>query len=393
MTTTTTTPIHALRDRMSWARRTTRLDVVSATGRKDGATPMVFQDITAKGHENVLYCHDKATGLRAIIAIHDTTLGNALGGMRRWRYANEEEMLFDVLRLSEGMTYKAAAADLPIGGAKTVIWKPTDDAQATEAEARAMARFVDRLGGLYIAAEDVGVTTQYIDWMVPVTEHVRGGTSPEQGGDPSPYTAAGVVNGMRAGIRFAGLGDTFKGLTIAVQGLGAVGWKVCKAVHAEGGKLLVADIRQDVLDKAAAEFGATIVSDKEIITVESDVFCPCALGAVIGNGNIQSLRTKVIAGGANNVLIDPIEDGALLKNKGVVYAPDFVINGGGLIRLAGLYSGFTPEEIDKRIANIEHAIFEILETAGSGTTHDAAIRYAQKRLDAGHPLTAANSNA
>jgi len=354
---------------------------------------MVFSDITAKGHENVLYCHDKATGLRAIIAVHDTTLGNALGGMRRWHYANEEEMLYDVLRLSEGMTYKAAAADLPMGGAKTVIWKDSPDAQPTEAEARAMAKFVDRLGGLYIAAEDVGVTTQYIDWMVPVTKYVRGGTSPEQGGDPSPYTADGVVNGMRAGIRHAGLGDTFKDLTIAVQGLGAVGWKVCEAVHAEGGKLLVADIRDSILEEAVAKFGATVVDVNDIVTAKSDLFCPCALGAIIGNGNIEHLQTKIIAGGANNVLIDPIEDGVLLKNKGVIYAPDFVINGGGLIRLAGLYSGFSPEEIDKRVANIEHAIFEILETTENGTTHEAAIRYAQKRLDAGRPLSASNSNA
>jgi leucine dehydrogenase len=348
---------------------------------------MVFQDIIAKGHENVLYCHDKATGLRAIIAVHDTTLGPALGGMRRWHYANEQDMLYDVLRLSEGMTYKAAAADLPIGGAKTVIWKPELDTPPTEAEARAMAGFVDRLGGLYIAAEDVGVTTEYIDWMLPVTRHVMGGASAEQGGDPSPYTAAGVVNGMRACIRYAGLGETFKNLTVAIQGLGAVGWKVAKAVHDEGAKLIVADIRQEVLDKANAEFGATIVSDKQIVTAKSDLFCPCALGAVIGNGNIEKLKARIIAGGANNVLIDPIEDGALLKNKGVIYAPDFVINGGGLIRLAGLYSGFSPEEIDQRVANIEHAILEILQHTGSGTTHDAAIRYARKRLDAGRPVT------
>jgi leucine dehydrogenase len=198
---------------------------------------------------------------------------------------------------------------------------------------------------------------------------------------------------MRAGIRHAGLGDTFKGLTVAVQGLGAVGWKVCQAVHNEGGNLLVADIRDEILEQAVTEFGATVVSAEEIVIAKSDVFCPCALGAVIGNGNIDKLQTKVIAGGANNVLIDPIEDGALLKNKGVIYAPDFVINGGGLIRLAGLYSGFSPDEIDKRVANIEHAIFEILETTECGTTHDAAIRYAQKRLDAGHPLSATNSNA
>lgn len=389
--TTATTPIHALAARTSWARRTTRLDLDAGARNNDGATPMVFQDITSKGHENVLFCHDKDTGLRAIIAVHDSTLGNALGGMRRWHYANEQDMLYDVLRLSEGMTYKAAAADLPMGGAKTVIWKPDHDTPPSEAEARAMARFVDRLGGLYIAAEDVGVTTQYIDWMVPVTDHVMGGTSAQQGGDPSPYTAAGVVNGMRASIRHAGLGDTFKGLTIAVQGLGAVGWKVCKAVHEEGGNLLVADIRQEILDKAKAEFGATVVSDKEIVTADSDVFCPCALGAVIGNGNIDKLRTKIIAGGANNVLIDPIEDGALLKNKGVIYAPDFVINAGGLIRLAGLYCGFTPENIDQRVAHIEDAVFEILENTGSGTTHEAAIRYAQQRLDAGKPLS--NTNA
>ena len=392
--TTIATPIHASSARTPWARRTTRLEPEAVSSDNDGVISMVFQDITAMGHENVLFCHDKETGLKAIIAVHDTTLGPALGGMRRWSYSNEQEMLEDVLRLSEGMTYKAAAADLPMGGAKTVIWMPSPDASPTEAEARAMAKFVDRLGGLYIAAEDVGVTTQYIDWMVPVTEYVRGGTSAKQGGDPSPFTAAGVVNGMRACIRHAGLGDSFTDLTVAVRGLGAVGWKVCQAIHAEDGKLLVAEIREDILEQAKTEFGATVVGQDEIVTAESDVFCPCALGAIIGNGNIDTLRTRIIAGGANNVLIDPIEDGALLKNKGVIYAPDFVINAGGLIRLAGLYCGFTPDEIDKRVAGIEHAVFEILETAGSGTTHEAAIRYAKKRLDAGRPLTtAANSNA
>jgi len=355
---------------------------------------MVFQDMQSKGHENVLFCHVRDTGLRAIIAVHDTTLGPALGGMRRWHYQDESEVLYDVLRLSEGMTYKAAAADLPMGGAKTVIWKPSPNAEPTEREARAMAGFVDRLKGLYIAAEDVGVSTQYIDWMLPVTGHVMGGaSSPDQGGDPSPYTAAGVVNGMRACIRHAGLGDTFKGLTIAIQGLGAVGWKVARAVHAEGGKLLVADIRQEVVEKAKLEFGATICEHDAIILAECDLFCPCALGAVIGNGNIAKLKTKIIAGGANNVLIDPIEDGALLKNKGVIYAPDFVINAGGLIRLAGLYCGYSEAEIDRRIAYVENAVFEILESAvaGAGTAHDAAMAYARARLDAGKPLNAGSS--
>ncbi len=348
---------------------------------------MVIESMKARGHENVLFCVDGGAGLRAIIAVHSTRLGPALGGIRRWHYATETQALDDVLRLSEGMTYKAAAADLPMGGAKSVIWKPATDTPPTQNEAVAMARFVDRLGGLYIAAEDVGVTSQYIDWMAPETRHVMGGVASNTGGDPSPWTARGVVAGMRAGVAHAGLGAKFKGLTVAIRGVGAVGWKVAEILHSEGAALLVADIDPARVRKAEAQFGAKSASPADILSAPCDVFCPCALGGVISGRNARDLRAKVVAGGANNVLVDPVEDGAILKSRAVVYCPDFVINGGGLIRLAGLWCGFSEAEIDRRVRNIEKSVATILRDADRlPSAHEAAVAYAEKRLAAGRPL-------
>lgn len=348
--------------------------------------PMIYDRMNERDHEQIVYCRDRRTGLRAIIAIHNTTLGPALGGMRRWAYKSEADALEDVLRLSQAMTYKAAASDLPIGGAKSVIWIESPDKAPTQEEALAMARFVDRLGGLYIAAEDVGVNTQYIDWMADATRHVMGGETHDLGGDPSPYTAQGVVNGMRACLKHTGADGSFDGVTVAIQGLGAVGWKVAKIIAKEGASLIVSDINQERVDKAVDAFGATAVSPTEIISATCDILAPCALGGVI---NAQTtLNTGIVAGAANNPLQDPFEDAAALKARGVVYAPDFVINAGGLRRLAGLWCGWSEAKIDASIADIEHAIAQILRDAEPmRSTHEAAIAYAQKRLDAGRPLS------
>jgi len=348
--------------------------------------PMIYDRMNERDHEQIVYCRDRRTGLRAIIAIHNTTLGPALGGMRRWAYKSEADALEDVLRLSQAMTYKAAASDLPMGGAKSVIWIESRDKAPTQEEAVAMARFVDRLGGLYIAAEDVGVNTQYIDWMADHTKHVMGGETHDLGGDPSPYTAQGVVNGMRACLKHTGADGSFDGVTVAIQGLGAVGWKVARIIAKEGASLIVSDIDQQRVDKAVDTLGATAVSPTEIISAKCDILAPCALGGVI---NAQTtLNTGIVAGGANNPLQDPFEDAAALKARGVVYAPDFVINAGGLRRLAGLWCGWSEAKIDASIADIEHAIAQILRDAEPmRSTHEAAIAYAQKRLDAGRPLS------
>ena len=353
---------------------------------------MIIERMNERDHEQVVFCRDRKTGLRTIIAINNTTLGPALGGMRRWAYKTENDALDDVLRLSQAMTYKAAAADLPMGGAKCVIWLESPSKAPTREEALAMANFVDRLGGLYIAAEDVGINTQYIDWMVEGTKHVMGGDTHNLGGDPSPYTAHGVVNGMRACLKHIGKDGSFNDVTVAIQGLGAVGWKVACIISKEGANLIVSDINSDAVERAVEKFGATAVPATEILSAKCDILAPCALGGAI---NAQTtLNTPIVAGAANNPLADPFEDAAALKARGVVYAPDFVINGGGLIRLAGLWCKWTEDKIDAAVADIEHAVAQILQEAKSmNSAHEAAIAYAQKRLDAGHPLSPAKGGA
>ncbi len=348
---------------------------------------MVFEQMGDRGHENVLFCQDARTGLRGVIAVHNTTLGPALGGVRRWAYRSEADALNDVLRLSQAMTYKAAAADLPMGGAKSVIWSHSPDDPPTEALARAMGRFVDRLHGLYIAAEDVGVDTQFIDWMALETKHVMGGEKVARGGDPAPYTALGVISAMRGALRHTGKSPSLNGVTIAVQGLGALGTNVCRIAAAEGAKLVVTDIVEERVDRAVKQFGARAAASDQIIETRCDVLCPCALGGVVKANNIPTLKCAIVAPGANNVLADPDEDSALLHGRGIIYCPDFVANGGGLLQLAGLWCGFTEQELDRRIRNIENVMVQILKDAERlGSGHAAAIAYAQKRLDAGKPL-------
>jgi len=354
---------------------------------------MVFENIQKMGHENVLYCHDKESGLRGIIAVHDTTLGPALGGTRRWFYENETAALTDVLRLSQAMTWKAAAAELPMGGAKSVILRATRDEKPSETIARAMGRMVDRLGGLYIAAEDVGVNTQFIDWMAQETNHVMGGETVSRGGDPAPYTARGVVNGIKAGLQAAGRPGALEGVRIAIQGLGALGVNVLKIAKNEGADVVAAEMNTEKLNKAAEEFDIEIVGLDEILTVECDVLCPCALGAVVHKGNIPNLRCAVLSSGANNVLAEATSDARALLERGVVYCPDFVVNGGGLIRLAGLYVGWGEDKINSQIRNIEQVTLAILKQAEKhGDAHTAAIAYAQERIEAGKKSGAKSGN-
>lgn len=348
---------------------------------------MLFDTIRTKGHENVLLCYDKETDLRAIIAVHDTTLGSALGGTRRWAYDTEEDALTDVLRLSEAMTWKAAAADLPMGGAKSVIIKNSHDQEPTEAVARAMGRFVDRLNGLYIAAEDVGVDTQFIDWMAGETKFVMGGETVSRGGDPAPYTARGVVNGIKGGLRAVGRPGSLEGVKIAVQGMGALGSNVVRIAKNEGADVVVAEIDEDSLKSVTDEFEVEVVGVEEIITTECDVLCPCALGAVVHAGNIADLRCQVLCPGANNVLAKPSEEAPLLHDRNIAYCPDFVANGGGLIRLAGLYVGWDEPKINTKIAQIEQTIVDILAQS-NGNAHTAAVDYAKAKIEAGKLQTA-----
>ena len=340
-----------------------------------------FGEMTACGHERVCFHQDAETGLRAIIAVHSTQLGSALGGTRRWHYATEEEALYDVLRLSEGMSYKAACANLPMGGAKSVILLPQPGLPATEAEARAMGRFIDTFAGDYIAAEDVGIDTQFVDWMAAETRHVMGGETVSTGGDPSPFTAKGTFNGMLACLRHQDRPIEFEGLTIAIQGLGHVGMDLCRILHTAGASLIVADIDAQRVERAVQDFDAVPCEPGNILQAECDILAPCALGAVIGSDDIRRLNTNIICGAANNILVNPEEDAAAAAKAGVLYAPDFVVNAGGLIWLAGLWLGMGRDELEERINAIEETTLEVLEEARLlSSTHLAAVEFAKRRF-------------
>ncbi|MCA9284563.1 MAG: Glu/Leu/Phe/Val dehydrogenase [Phycisphaerales bacterium] len=345
----------------------------------------LFDQIAHYGHERVCFHHDPETGLRAIVAIHNTVLGNALGGTRRWHYTSEDEAIFDVLRLSEGMTYKAAASDLPMGGAKSVIMLPKDGQAGTEAEARAMGRFVDTFGGTYIAAEDVGVNTQFCDWMAKETKYVMGGVSISRGGDPSPYTSQGCFNAMKAVLAHLGRTVSFSGLTVAIQGLGATGFKLAKILRDQGATVIGTDVNDAAVKRAVDELGVKALDrDHDLFRLDCDILAPCALGGVLGADVINHLRCKAVCGTSNNVLGDPETDGPLLKKRGILYAPDFIANAGGLIRLAGLYIGLAEAQIDKKIADVEETMASVLREGESmASMHEAAVALAKRKIEAG----------
>ncbi|MCP3904802.1 MAG: Glu/Leu/Phe/Val dehydrogenase, partial [Planctomycetes bacterium] len=278
-----------------------------------------FQQMTERSHEQVSFHRDPATGTRAIIAVHSTVLGPAFGGARRWYYATEADALYDVLRLAEGMTYKAAAANVPMGGGKAVILLPKRTHPPTEAEARAVGRFVDSLGGKYLSAEDVGLTPQYVDWMALETKWVTGGDHACVGGDPSPHTARGVVNAMLAALAFRSRPTDLADVTVAIQGAGNVGSHVARIVTDLGARVIVSDIDRGKSDRLADECGATVVDPGEILTAECDILAPCALGGVIDASIIRKLRCSIICGGANNILDDYDEDGVALQASGIAY--------------------------------------------------------------------------
>lgn len=301
-------------------------------------TGLVIEDVTERarrltdydGHEQVILGRDPATGLRAIIAIHDTRLGPALGGCRMWSYRDETAAMTDALRLSRGMTLKAALVSLPFGGGKAVIMgDPTKEKPA--ALLRSFAHMLDHLNGRYLTAEDVGMGVTDVERVAEASQWVVGTT--RNGGDPSPSTASGVAAGIKAAVRHRLGRDWLGGLTVAVQGLGNVGWGVCKALRAEGARLLVADLNRERVARAAHELGATPVDPDAIHKIEADVFTPCALGGVLNDITIPELEAYIIAGSANNQLLEA-RHGKALRDRDILYAPDFVINAGGLIRVA-----------------------------------------------------------
>lgn len=340
-----------------------------------------FADLESYGHEQVAFFHDKASGLKAIIGVHSTVLGPALGGCRMWKYSDEAAAVRDVLRLSRGMTYKASVAGLNLGGGKGVI---IGDArtQKTPDMMLAFARAVDSLGGRYITAEDVGMSVKDIDMVRTVTRHAVGGSNDGGSGDPSVMTAYGVFQGMKAALKHAGFGEKMEGVRVAIQGVGNVGYHLCSYLSAAGAKLIVTDIYPNMIERVVLEFGATAVAPDEIYSIDCDIFAPCALGAILNIRTIPQLKCKVVAGSANNQL-ETDADGELLQNKGVIYAPDYAINAGGLINVAGELDGYNHKKVAEKVALIHNTIDDILTTAKTEKIlpQKAADRLAQKRLE------------
>lgn len=294
----------------------------------------VFEHSEFDGHEHVAFYQDKTSGLKAIIAVHNSNLGSALGGCRMWPYANDEEALRDVLRLSKGMTYKAAMAGLKQGGGKAVIIGDPRT-EKTSDKLLAMGKFIDSLSGKYISAEDSGLTVDDLKLMGGQTEHVSGIygkyhiNSEPADGNPAPSTAYGVFVGLKTTVKYA-MNSELKGVKIAIQGLGHVGMRLAKHLHKQGAILYVSDIHPENIENAVSEFSAIAVSPQNIYDLDVDVFAPCAMGAILDSNNIARLKVKVIAGAANNQLARE-EFGQLLADKGILYAPDYVINAGGII--------------------------------------------------------------
>ncbi len=347
----------------------------------------VFTSPSFDNHEHVVFHNDKVTGLRAIIAVHDTTLGPSLGGCRMHPYASEDEAIEDVLRLSRGMTYKAAVAGLNQGGGKAVIiGDPAKD--KTPELLRAMGRFVETLGGLYVTAEDVGMSVDDVDVMSQTTTHIAGLGSGT--GDPSPVTAWGTFHGIRAAIAHRGahsLGrDSLNGLTVAVQGVGHVGAKLCEYLHDAGAKLIVCDVKTEAVQKVCDRFGARPVDIDDIYAVEADVFAPCALGATLNDETIPQLLAKVVAGAANNQLADD-RHAHMLAKRGITYAPDFVVNAGGIIDLSYEHcpGGYDFDAAMEHSARIYQVVRDLLRRADADgvLAHDMAEHMAREALKRG----------
>ena len=340
----------------------------------------LFEKLSEMGHEQVVICHDKSSGYRGIIAIHDTTLGPALGGTRFWNYKSDEEAIVDALRLSRGMTYKNAVAGLNLGGGKSVIIGDNKTPQR-EMIFRAHGRFVDSLGGRYVTAEDVGTSTGDMDFVHMETEYVAGLAG--QSGDPSPVTAHGVFRAIQASAKQRWGSDSLEGKTITLQGCGNVGYYLAKELHAAGAKLIVTDIDPERVRKVVDETKATAVGTEEIYGQRADIFAPCALGAIINDKTIPQLKVEIVAGGANNQLLEE-RHGDILEEKGILYAPDYVANAGGVINVYSELAGWDRQRSLRKADEIYHTVlgvFEIAKQEGM-PTYKAADRLAERRLKA-----------
>jgi len=347
---------------------------------------MNITEIPVDGYEKVVQCEDPESGLRALISVHDTTLGPALGGLRMWPYLSDQEALTDVNRLSQGMTYKSAVAETGLGGGKSVIiGNPKTD--KSPALFRAMGRFVESLKGLYTTAEDVGTSVEDMVIVREETSHVTG-LPREMGssGDPSPFTALGCFLGIKACVERALGTSEFKGVRVAMQGCGNVARYLAGHLAEAGATLIVTDIVEEKAKMVVDRHGGTAVAPEEIYDQDCEVFCPCALGAIINDDTIPRLRCKIVAGGANNQLLT-VDHGDRLRERGILYAPDFVINAGGIINVSVELepNGYNEERALEKVHNIHDAVARILETADQEdiATNRAAILLAERKLAEG----------
>ena len=344
----------------------------------------IFDHLSDKDHEQVVFCQDKATGLRAIIGIHNTTLGPALGGARMWTYATDDLALNDVLRLSRGMTYKAAAAGLNLGGGKAVI---IGDPRTMKSEAlfRAFGRFIEGLGGRYITAEDVGTGVKEMVHILSETKYVTGIPKELGGsGDPSPFTAYGTYVGIKACANVRYGNDALTGKKIVIQGAGNVASRLAKYLTDDHARVYITDIFMDKAKEVAAATGATVIDPDKVFDTECDIFSPAALGGIIDDETIGKLNCDIVAGPANNQLADENRHAKALADKGILYAPDFVINAGGLINVASELEGYSEARAMSQTENIYATLRTILlHSQETGmTTSDAANHIAEERINA-----------
>ncbi len=343
----------------------------------------IFEKLAEKNHEQIVFCNDPDSGLKAIIAIHDTTIGPALGGCRMWNYKSEADALRDVLRLSRGMSYKASVAGLNLGGGKSVI---IGNAKTEKSELlfRSFGRFVEGLGGRYITAEDVGTSVKDMEWVRMETPFVTGISRALGGsGDPSPVTAFGTFMGMKAAVQHKLGLDSLSGLKVSVQGVGHVGYYLCKHLYEEGAEVYATDIDLEALQKVEKEFGVKSVPIDEIYGLDVDIYAPCALGATVNDDTIPQLKAAIIAGAANNQLESESKHGVALTKAGILYAPDYAINAGGLINVANEMDRYNRDRAFSQAEGIYDTLMTIFKLSDDENvpTNVAADRVAMNRID------------
>ncbi|MFC1483581.1 Glu/Leu/Phe/Val dehydrogenase [Candidatus Neomarinimicrobiota bacterium] len=342
----------------------------------------VYTMMTRHDHEQVVFCNEPDCGLKAIIAIHDTTLGPSLGGCRFYPYQSDEEGLNDVLRLSRGMTYKASIAGLNLGGGKAVIIA-NPETDKSEYIFRAFGRFVEGLGGRYITAEDVNTSVRDMEWVRMETQYVTGISRALGGsGDPSSVTAFGVFVGIKAALKIKIGTEDISGIRVAVQGVGHVGYNLCRYLHDAGAELFVSDINKAAVEQAVTEFGATSLNGDQIHAHDVDVYAPCAMGAILNDDTIPQIKATIVAGAANNQLAISKVHGAMLLKRNILYAPDYAINSGGLINVANELEGYNRERAFKQAEGIYDTLMQIFKRSVEEgiPTSEASDRLAEKRL-------------